>query len=139
MKRGKVLAIDYGTKHIGLATGDLNMKIAFPRDVLKNKEGVEDKIASLCEELEVKKVVVGFPFSMKEDHKENPLAKKVSVFVDLLKDKIRDEEVEVETFDERLSSFEAEQLTGQDVRTSGERLDAHAAQVILQRWFDGTL
>ncbi len=139
MKRGKVLAIDYGTKHIGLATGDLDIKIAFPRDVLRNKDGVEDEIFCLCEELGVKKVVVGFPFRMEEDQEDNPLAKKVLDFVDLLKVKFEDREVEVEIFDERLSSFEAEQLTGRDARTSGERLDAHAAQIILQRWFDATL
>lgn len=136
MERGKILAVDYGTKHIGLATGDLNMKIAFPRDVLKNKEGVEEKIVSLCEELGVVKIVVGFPFSMKHGQKENPLEKDVKRFVDLMKGKLEETNIEIEIFDERLSSFEAEELTGRDVRTSGERLDAHAAQVILQRWFD---
>ncbi len=139
MKKGKVLAVDYGTKHIGLATGDLDIKIAFPRDVFENKEGVEDRIFSLCEELGVRKIVVGLPLSMREDQKRNFLVEKVEQFVDLLQKRLKGLEIDIELFDERLSSFEAEQLVGKDARTAGERLDAHAAQVILQRYFDTIL
>lgn len=139
MERGKILAIDYGTKHIGLATGDLDVKIAFPRDVLENKKGVEDRIYSLCEELGVKKIILGLPLSMRGEQKRNFLLEEVEKFVDLLKKRLGALEMDIELFDERLSSFEAEQLTGKDARTAGERLDAHAAQVILQRYFDTIL
>lgn len=132
----KILALDYGTKHIGLATGDLEIGIAFPRDVFENKEGVAGKICALCEELGVKKVIVGMPLSMEEGQKENSIVGEVKGFVKELEEKLFEEGVEIELFDERLSSFEAERLTGKSARKGGERLDAHAAQIILQRWFD---
>lgn len=129
MKKGKVLAIDYGTRRIGLASGDFEFKIAFPRDILKNNEGTLAKILDICEELEVSLVVIGLPLNMHDEHEENPVLKEVEIFAD----KIRAAGYEVELIDERLSSFEASHLAAK-----GDRLDAHAAQVILQRYFDAS-
>ena len=137
MQKGKVLALDYGTKHVGMATGDEEMGIAFPRDVLPNREDIFDKILSLCVELGVGKIIIGMPFSMSEDFQSNKIVSEIESFAKILKEKVVDLKVDVEFFDERLTSFEAEQMTGKKGRTSKERLDAFAAQVILQRYFDG--
>lgn len=127
MKSGKILAIDYGSKRIGLASGDLEHKIAFPRDVLENKGNVFERIVGLCNELQVVLVVVGWPLSMKEEQQKNPILKGVRSFVnDLGRSGFR-----VELVDERLSSFEA---AGKKLEKGP--LDAHAAQIILQRYFD---
>ncbi len=64
MKKGKVLAIDYGSKRIGIATGDLELKMAFPRDIIKNKGGILKEILDLVNELDVKLIVIGFPLNM---------------------------------------------------------------------------
>lgn len=136
MQKSKVLALDYGTKHIGIATGDENVGIAFPREVFDNKADVLDKIFSLCEDLAVGKIIVGFPLSMNDEHKRNEIMIGVEKFADDLKKKVLELDIKVEFFDERLSSFEAEELTGKKARTVGERLDAYAAQIILQRYFD---
>lgn len=129
MKKGKVLALDYGTKRIGVASGDLEFKIAFPREVIENKndEFVLKRVTGLCEELGVVLVVVGLPLKMKAEQPDNKLLKQVEVFVG----KLIDAGLKVQLLDERLSSFEASQKVG-----TSYRVDAHAAQIILQRYFD---
>lgn len=127
MKKGKVLALDYGTKRIGVASGDLEHKIAFPRDVILNKGDVIARIFDLCKELDIVLVVVGWPLQMQEERSDNPIMAELKRFVA----KLEAMGLKVEFLDERLSSFEAKELTGQS-----RNVDAHAAQIILQRYFD---
>ncbi|MBI5753818.1 Holliday junction resolvase RuvX [Candidatus Peregrinibacteria bacterium] len=134
MEKGKVLALDYGKKRIGFASGDLEIGIAFPRMVLENKgiDFVLAKIRDICRDLEVKVIVVGLPLSMQEDQRENMILKDVKAFVEKLKEVFND--LEVVLFDERLSSFEAEELM-REYKMDGPDDDL-AAQIILQRFFD---
>lgn len=136
MLKGKVLALDYGTKRIGIASGDLEIGIAFPRDVFENKENVIERIGLLCEEIGVKKIIVGLPLNMSEGHGENKVMKSLKVFVEKLLSVVSKQEIGVELLDERLSSFEASQMTGKSGKSRKENLDAYAAQIILQRYFD---
>ena len=132
MKKGKVLAIDYGTKRVGIATGDLELKMAFPRTIIENKGDLFHDILNFVNELDVKLIVIGLPLNMEEGHKENPIMKEVVSLVE----KLEKEGLQVETIDERLSSFEAKDLTKDLKKGYSQRLDAHAAQIILQRYFD---
>lgn len=133
MKNGKVLALDYGTRRVGVASGDLEMKIAFPREIIRNNGDVLQKVLELAKELGVCLIVIGLPLSMDEGQGENP----IMVDVRALADGIRKGGFEVEFVDERLSSFEAAEMTGMSGLGKAEKLDAHAAQIILQRYFDG--
>ena len=136
---GKVLALDYGKKYIGVATGNIEFKIAFPREVIENKSFsfVFKRIYELCRELDVKLIVVGMPFHMRGKELENKMIKEVTEFFNRLGADLKVEGIKVILFDERLSSFEAESLMSQ-VHTGRKkvRIDAQAAQVILQRFFD---
>lgn len=127
MKKGKVLALDYGTKRIGLASGDLEHKIAFPRDIILNKGDAIKRIFDLCKELDIVLVVVGWPLQMQEKRPVNPVMPQLKQFVK----KLEKMGLKVTLLDERLSSFEAKKLTGES-----RNVDAHAAQIILQRYFD---
>lgn len=127
MKKGKVLALDYGTKRIGLASGDLEHKIAFPRDIISNKGDALKRIFDLCKELDIVLVVVGWPLQMQEERSVNPIMPELKRFVERL-EKMG---LKIQLLDERLSSFEAKELTGES-----RNVDAHAAQIILQRYFD---
>lgn len=132
MKKGKVLSLDYGTRRIGIATGDFEHRIAFPREIIENKNAVA-RIVKFCDELDVKVIVVGLPLNMRDEHRENPVMKDLKKFINELKNALADNEgIDVEFLDERLSSFEARELIG-DLE---KRVDAHAAQIILQRYFD---
>ncbi|MBL4694198.1 RuvX/YqgF family protein [Candidatus Gracilibacteria bacterium] len=74
----KILAIDFGTKRIGLATGDMELKMAFPNEVFLNEDGVLEKIVAFCGEWQVGKVVVGLPLNMEDGQNANPVLKKVN-------------------------------------------------------------
>jgi len=138
MKKGKVLAIDYGSKRVGIATGDMEFGIAFPRAVLENK-GVPVLIAEVkkfCDELEVDLIVVGLPLNMEREHEINKITNDVEYFVKELKKTLQG--IEVELFDERLSTFEGKELM-EDIKKRSAKAklgrDAYAAQIILQRFF----
>lgn len=139
--KGKVLSIDYGKRHVGIATGDFEFKIAFPRVVLFNSgiEGLVKEIVNICNELQVVFIVIGLPLNMRADDFENAIMKDIRLFVEELK-KSLETGVEIEFFDERLSSFEADELVSEMANKFGktEKLeqDAYAAQIVLQRFFD---
>ncbi len=140
MQKGKVLALDYGKKRIGVASGDFETKISFPRDVILNDgvDGVVEKIKTLCEELSVVEIVIGLPLNMDFEHLENEMLQEVKKFASLLTKGL--EGVRVTLFDERLSSYEAGQIMKESREAYGadKQLpkDAYAAQIILQRFFD---
>lgn len=125
MEKGKVLAIDYGKKMVGVAGGDLEIGIAFPRSVIVNK-GVNfliDEVLKLCDEAEAVLVVIGMPSA------GNSIVDEIEGFGRLLE--VRG--VAVKYVDEDFSSLQAKQMMeGFDVA----RHDANAAQIILQRFFD---
>ncbi len=129
MNKGKVLALDYGSKHIGIATGDLEFMIAFPRSEISNTgvDAVVSEVVGLCEELSVVLIVLGLPLSMKEGQVDNPIL----VAIKVLAKRLVEAGYPVEFVDERLTSFEAKNLVGKR-----EKVDSVAAQLILQRYFD---
>jgi putative Holliday junction resolvase len=146
MQKGKVLALDYGKSRIGLASGDLSLKIASPRDVIagKNVDFAISKILDFCKEWEVKLIVVGLPLNMDESS-NSAMVKNVEHFVGKLKEALKSvkneeiQDIEVTLFDERLSSFEADGLmrsAGKKDKDRREYRDSYAACIILQRFFD---
>ena len=134
----KVLAIDYGRKRIGFASGDSVNKIAFPCSVIENKNFayVSKEISDFCRKWEVKLIVVGMPYNM-EGEGENKMTGEIQALVKKLKRVLQG--VELAVFDERLSSFEADEVmrkAGKSTRENKDYQDAFAAQIILQRFFD---
>jgi putative Holliday junction resolvase len=145
MQKGKVLALDYGKKRIGLASGHLSMKIASPAGVVesKNMTYAISQILDFCKKWEVVLVIIGLPTSM--DDQESEMSKNARYFEKKLLEALessKDEslqKIEVKLFDERLSSFEADKLMVDAGKTSYDKKeyrDSFAAQIILQRFFD---
>lgn len=134
----KILGIDYGKKRIGFASGDDSMKIAFPGKVIENKgfDYISKEILDFCRKWEVGMIVVGMPYNM-DGEKENKMTREIRTLMKKLERKLPG--VELKVFDERLSSFEADEVmkkAGKSTRDSGKYQDAFAAQIILQRFFD---
>jgi len=138
----KVLAVDYGKKHIGLASGDTEGRIAFPKDVIlrKSDEQAMTELLRVVRDEGYGVVVFGSPRNM--DGGQGRQYEITMKFVDGFKEAVKEDgaglgDVSVEMMDERLSSFEAgavlENLTGMRKR-EGDR-DMMAAKVILERWF----
>ncbi len=129
--------IDYGRRRIGLALSDPGEKIASPGGVLDavgTVSGDARQVLGWAAETEVEGFVVGLPLNM--DGSWGPQAKLSQDFADRLR---RLGSLPVELWDERLSSFQADELMQSAGLTSAKRKrlrDALAAQVILQSFLD---
>ena len=132
----RVMALDVGDKTIGVAVSDALLLTAQSRPTIRRKDLTSDieTLRRLAMENEVHEIVVGQPFHM--NGKESPQSQKVARFVDEL-DKVLD--LPVIFWDERLTSFEAEQYLeqmGLNWRQRREQVDKIAAMIILQNYLD---
>jgi putative Holliday junction resolvase len=129
--------VDYGTKRIGLAVGDLAGSIASPLCMVDGRGSPEQLARRLLDavaEYNVGAWVVGLPLD--EDGTEGTQAKRVRRFAENLQ---RFTGMPLHIWDESLTSCVAEDLlTGADLtrRKRKARLDAVAAQVMLQSFLD---
>lgn len=129
-----LLAFDYGTKNIGVATGQTITSSANSLAPLKARDGVPDwqQIEKLLAEWRPDLVLVGLPLNM--DDSESELSARARKFANRIHGRFG---VVVELVDERLSSFEAK---GEVMRRGGSRdykhnpVDSIAARLILEGW-----
>ncbi len=129
----KVLGIDYGTKYIGLAVGDTELKVAAPKGRLKNGEGVFERIANIVKESKVGLVVLGLPLT--PSGKEGKRAKEVREFAGRLKDHLGG--VEIVFWDERYTTEEAmRRISDLPPKRRKELKDEISALVILEEYLN---
>ncbi len=133
---GAVLAFDFGEKRIGVALGDLKLKIAHPLTTIDTE--INDKrfamIAALIKEYSPVLFVVGLPIN--EDSSPHPIGLLAKKFSQRLSGRFGIQTVLV---DERLSSAAAaEALEASGVKGARQKLwlDQVAAQQILQQFFN---
>ncbi len=133
----RAVALDIGTRRIGVALSDSGGAVATPYEVVQRSgERARDHrhIAGLVDEAGAEVVVVGLPLSL--DGTIGPAARAILDETDELRAAL---EVEVVTWDERLSTVEAERsLRVMGVKKGNRRrvVDQVAATVILQSWLD---
>ena len=134
----RVLAVDFGSKRIGTAISDgLGISVR-PVETIKRSSLERDisRLKFLVEDLEAEAVVVGLPLRM--DGTAGDAAQGAMRFVERLKSKL---DVAVFTQDERLTSYEAEQMMiergfGREQRRA--RSDEFAAMIILEDYLSKT-
>lgn len=124
----KVLAIDYGTKWIGLAFGDTRLRLAVPLSRIENRgERVFRDIALKVQELDVSLVLVGMPLT--PSGREGQRAMEVREFTQRLR-QVLPEEVEVSFWDERYTTLDAyslmQGLSGSKKKELKDSLSAYA-------------
>jgi len=126
-----VLAIDYGTRRIGIAVSDSGV-LATPHSVVRNEGDIIEKLARLAAELDADTIVVGIP---RRTHASAGERK----FRDLA-DRLRQRTCkEVVLWDEALTTTEAAErlrAAGRSRRDAQRDIDMHAAAVILQSYLD---
>ena len=130
------LGLDVGKKRIGIAGCDKTGLIALGITTLERKsfEQVISELKQLIEQRLVQVLVVGLPYSM--DGKLGFPARQVQKFSRRLSTALQ---LPVEYVDERLTSFQAEQLLLAENRPPSrhkELIDRKAAAIILQQWLD---
>lgn len=131
-----IVAIDYGKRRLGIAAGDLSTKVAHPIEVIERRSLKHDLIAlrTRLNQLRATLVVVGLPLNM--DGTVGPAALAAQRFAQVVHEATG---LEVLLYDERLSTFEArERLKTPSRRSRRAVVDALAAAVILESWFEGT-
>lgn len=128
------MGFDYGLRQIGVAVGNALLGTTRSLSILRARDGVPDwdAVNALLVEWQPDLLVVGNPLNM--DGTDSELSLRAVKFARRLQGRFG---LPVELVDERLSSFEAKQLS----REQGHRGDYHrepvdslAAELILRTW-----
>src|SRR5437879_4476665 len=132
----RILALDHGSKRIGVALSDELKMIAQPLEFIPAQPFGDcvTRLRELLDEKEVELILVGLPRNM--DGTYGVAAVKVEEFVDALKSEIP---VPIKTWDERLTSAQANRsLIEANVRRQKrkQKVDAMAAALLLQSYLD---
>ena len=129
-----VLALDVGTKSLGLAISDDTLSFSFPLKTLhfKDKSECLPKLLSIIEEKKVDEIVIGLPKNM--DSSLGFAAKRSMEFKEILEPLTS---VPIFFVDERLSSVEAENILISEGMLRKKRkkcIDSVAASIILDTY-----
>jgi len=135
--KGRLMALDVGTKRIGVALCDESRFLATPKLIINRLSNQQDfeKIVKFIIENQVVAVVVGRPLNM--DGSAIPMTKFCERFAQNL-DIFLEKKLPIFLFEERLSSFEAREIKalGGTSRKKNKFIDDIAASVILQHFLD---
>jgi putative Holliday junction resolvase len=132
----RALGIDFGEKRIGLAISDPEGRIAVPMTALQRRDdrSALRQIAEVARREGVGRLVVGEPVNM--DGTRGPAAERARRFGERLAELTG---LPLELVNESLTSREAEERlreAGVDPRRDPGRVDAVAAQILLQESLD---
>jgi putative Holliday junction resolvase len=133
---GTVLAFDFGEKRIGVAVGEWALGQAHPLTTIRSEAnaGRFAAIASLIKEWQPASLVVGLPVAL--DGTAHAMTARCTRFANQLRGRFG---LDVDYAEERLSSVEAEEKlreSGHNTQSVREHIDALAAQIILQCYFE---
>jgi putative Holliday junction resolvase len=125
----RVLAIDFGEKRVGLATGDTASGLATPRRTIarRSDEAAVEEIVRFCREEQVEALLVGIPRS--PEGVESAIAPRIRSFAEKL---ARASSLSLQFHEETLTSDEASRRLR--CRRSRAGVDAEAAAVLLEDW-----
>jgi putative holliday junction resolvase len=129
---GRILAIDYGSRRMGLAVSDPLGITAQGIETLerKNKRADFGRLERTIREYQVREIVLGNPLRM--SGQEGTQSQKVAEFAEELRQRFQ---LPVHLWDERLTSAEANRLLRENevsIRKRAQAVDRMAAVLILQ-------
>ena len=132
----KIVALDYGSKRVGVAISDPENKIAFGLKTIST-ESVLKYIIDLVAAEKTSLVVIGFPVNL--DGSLNDISHEINVFINKLSQKIP--EIIIEKYDERFTSVIAKKTIlnsgiGKQKRQNKSLVDKVSATIILQSYLD---
>jgi len=132
----RVLAIDYGSRRIGLALSDPTGTLARPLPFLPAQADgkLAREIAALAVKEQVQRILLGLPRHMSGELGE--AAARVQAFAASLRQATP---TPLQLVDERLTTVQASRQlheAGRDARAQKGRIDSEAAAVLLQGYLD---
>ena len=128
----RIMAIDYGDAHTGIAISDATGFLAGFTTVITayRPEVVAEQVAVLAKEHGVEELVLGHPKNM--DGTRGPRAEKAEAMAELLKEATG---LPVVLWDERRTTIDAHQILmtgGKNAKKRKKEVDAVAASLILE-------
>ncbi len=132
----RILALDHGTRRIGVAVSDEMKILAQPLEYIPAEpfEGVTRRLSELMASQQVECIVIGMPRNM--DGTYGPAAQKVKEFVAAIQPIVS---VPIQLWDERLTSTQANRALIQGGARRDKRkqkVDQTAAAILLQSYLD---
>lgn len=132
----RIVAVDYGTKRVGIAVADPLRLFAQPFGTFPPDEAVET-LRALHRNEGLAVIVVGWPLA--PDGEEGPATERVRPYFNRLRNAFPG--VEVVAWDERFSSVRAKEAirasgAGRKARRDKARVDRAAAAIVLQEYLD---
>jgi len=132
----RILALDHGTKRIGIAVSDELKMIATPMEFVAAEPFLDfvTRLKEIIREKEVELILIGMPRNM--DGSYGPAALKVQEFIAVLKDMVA---IPIKTWDERLTSAQAQRFLiegGVRRQERKQKVDKMAASILLQSYLD---
>ena len=132
----RILALDHGTKRIGIAISDELKMIAQPMEFVLAEPFTDfvKRLKEIIRDKEVELILIGMPRNM--DGSYGPAALKVQEFIAVLKDMVA---IPIKTWDERLTSAQAQRFLiqgGVRRQERKEKVDKMAASILLQSYLD---
>ena len=132
----RIMGLDVGTKRIGIALSDPLLITSQPFQTIQRtpEKSALEEIEKIIKDYNVNKVVVGLPLMMNGDL--GPQAQDCREFGEKISQKF---EIDVIFVDERLTSFEAEEiLKKQKAKYTKDKglVDKIAASIILKEYMD---
>ena len=128
----KIMAIDYGDAHTGVAISDRTLTLTGFSTVITayRPEAVIEKLLQLISEHEVSELVLGHPLNM--DGSRGPRAEKAEGFAELLREATS---LPVTLWDERRTTVDAHNIlliNGKRAKERKKTVDAVAASLMLE-------
>ena len=132
----RVLAIDHGTKRMGVAASDELGILAQPLEFIPADpfDKFLARLKEILKDRKIEQILVGMPRNM--DGSYGPQALKVQDFVAVLKKSVLQP---IKTWDERLTTVQAAgalRASGKKAKQQKGKVDAAAAAVLLQGYLD---
>jgi putative Holliday junction resolvase len=132
----RILALDHGTRRIGVAVSDELKMIAQPLEYILAEPFADflTRLKAIVQEKEVELIIIGMPRNM--DGSYGPAALKVEAFVAALRGALT---TPIRTLDERLTSSQANRVllqSGMRRDKRKETVDKMAAAILLQSHLD---
>lgn len=134
-----ILAIDYGSKNLGIAISDSKGIVSKPLTTLRISKNTDilmliDEIKKLIEEYRVETILVGKPAEFEASHSIN--TRRIDTFINTLKKRVS---TPIDTWDESFSTSNAKSIineNGRNFKKGKGDVDSIAASIFLQEYLN---